>query len=101
MSHPPTSELSFIPVLQGKVLPDKSCFESSLEPNPSFVWHGIWETRRWLEKGSIWGNGDGKSVTIWKDPWLLDFGLLLQEPSSMVEAQPMRVHYLIDSHTNC
>ncbi|GAA0176382.1 hypothetical protein LIER_29386 [Lithospermum erythrorhizon] len=38
--------------------------------NPSFGWRSLLEGRRILSKGLRWRFGDGKSIDIWKDPWV-------------------------------
>ncbi|GMI66103.1 hypothetical protein HRI_000279600 [Hibiscus trionum] len=59
-------------VLKGRYYPTSNFLNASLGSNPSYTWKSIWCTRGLLEKGYGWRIGDGKSVNIWTDPWLLD-----------------------------
>ncbi|XP_037493294.1 uncharacterized protein LOC105628614 [Jatropha curcas] len=39
--------------------------------NPSFVWRGICAAKDAICSGFRWRIGDGKSVNVWTEPWLL------------------------------
>lgn len=45
---------------------------AELGPNPSFVWRSIWETKALVGRGARWRVGDGSSINICGEPWLLD-----------------------------
>ncbi|XP_072088879.1 uncharacterized protein [Arachis hypogaea] len=38
--------------------------------SPSFTWRSIWQAKGVVEIGGCWRIGDGKTIKIWKDPWL-------------------------------
>ncbi|GMI91218.1 hypothetical protein like AT4G29090 [Hibiscus trionum] len=59
-------------VLKGRYYPNENFLNASLGSNPSYTWKSIWCTRGLLEKGYGWRVGDGKSINVWTDPWLLD-----------------------------
>ncbi|KAK6145416.1 hypothetical protein DH2020_022236 [Rehmannia glutinosa] len=40
--------------------------------NPSFTWRSIWSSRQLVKLGTMWIIEDGKSINVWRDPWLKD-----------------------------
>lgn len=50
--------------------------------NPSYAWRGIWEAKNLLIKGGRWSVGDGLSIHIMKDSWILGFQNLETEIDS-------------------
>lgn len=80
---------------------ETSFFESHLDSNLSYAWRGIWESKKWLEKGCIWHIGDYKMMNIWIDSWILGLALSLQPPSwADLDIQRALVEHIIDPSTN-
>jgi len=46
--------------------------DSTLGHNPSFVWRSICNSKFILRAGSRWRIGDGSSIPVWNNNWLLD-----------------------------
>ncbi|GAA0167533.1 hypothetical protein LIER_22446 [Lithospermum erythrorhizon] len=63
-------------VPKGRYFKRSSFLNAKVGSNPSFGWRSILEGRKLLLKGIRWRVRDGRSVDIWKDPWVprnLDF----------------------------
>ncbi|XP_074267041.1 uncharacterized protein LOC141590340 [Silene latifolia] len=58
-------------VLKGKYFPNSSFIEAKLGSNPSYTWRSIWEARSVLELGIRKQVGDGKSIRVWDDLWIV------------------------------
>ncbi|KAG8501156.1 hypothetical protein CXB51_003244 [Gossypium anomalum] len=61
-----------------------------------FTWRSIWGTRSVLESGMRWRIGDGKSVNIWNDAWLIGVFViyLLEEKSCLSKKNCKPFHKL-------
>ncbi|EEC80386.1 hypothetical protein OsI_22511 [Oryza sativa Indica Group] len=57
-------------VLKAKYFPNGSLVDTSFGGNASPVWKAIEYGLSLLKEGIIWRIGNGKSVRIWRDPWL-------------------------------
>ncbi|GAA0182268.1 hypothetical protein LIER_30348 [Lithospermum erythrorhizon] len=65
-------------VLKGRYFRRSPFIHAKLGANPSFGWRSVLEGRKVLTKGLRWQIGDGKSIDMWKDPWVprtIDFYL--------------------------
>lgn len=49
---------------------DSHILQAGRGVDPSFIWTGIWEVKEKLKDGFRWVLGDGKEISIFKDPWL-------------------------------
>ncbi|GAA0183407.1 hypothetical protein LIER_30822 [Lithospermum erythrorhizon] len=49
-------------------------FHAKLGSNPLFGWRRLLEGRKVLLKGSRWRVRDGRSIDVWKDPWVPRLG---------------------------
>lgn len=63
-------------IYKERYFPNWSFIEATLGPNLSFAWRAIWETQKLLKLGQKWWMGDGRSIKIWKDRWMLEFDTL-------------------------
>lgn len=57
-------------VLKAKYYPNGSLEDTVFAGNASSTWHAIHHGLDLLKKGLVWRIGNGKSVRIWRDPWL-------------------------------
>lgn len=57
-------------VFKAKYFPKVSFLDSKLGYNPSFVWEGIWETKKYLVIGCKCRVGLGQSIKVWKENWV-------------------------------
>ncbi|XP_042974662.1 uncharacterized protein LOC122306298 [Carya illinoinensis] len=60
-------------IFKARYFPKKHFLDAALGYNPSFVWRGIWGTKRKLQEGCQWRIGSGKEVRIWTDSWVPGF----------------------------
>ncbi|XP_059449559.1 uncharacterized protein LOC132180675 [Corylus avellana] len=58
-------------IIKGKYYHQGSFLEANLGSRPSFAWRSIMAARELFKEGVLWHIGDGKSVAIWKDRWIL------------------------------
>jgi hypothetical protein len=58
-------------VLRAKYFADKNILEVSAKAGVSYTWRSILKGVKLIKEGIIWRIGDGSSVNIWKDPWIL------------------------------
>lgn len=84
-------------IYQARYFPNSSLFDSHLSANPSYLQRGIWQAKKWLEKGCIQRIGDGTKVCIWKDSWILGVNQPLT-PHEHVDLDPLvaTVDHLFD-----
>lgn len=68
-------------VLKARYFPKSSFFYASLSSTASFTWRGIWEAKKWLDKGCTWGIRDGNQVRIWEDHWIPKENVTLTPPA--------------------
>ncbi|GAA0168701.1 hypothetical protein LIER_23360 [Lithospermum erythrorhizon] len=61
-------------VLKGRYFIRTPFLHAKLGLNPSFGWRSILEGRKVLLKGIRWRFGDGRSIDVWKDPWVPRLG---------------------------
>lgn len=57
-------------VLKAKYYPNGSLIDTTFTGNASPGWKGVEYGLELLKQGLIWRIGNGKSVKIWRDPWL-------------------------------
>jgi hypothetical protein len=63
-------------ILKAKYFPNSSFLASELGKRPSFIWRSFLAAKDLLSSGITWRVGDGKSINIWGDNWLPNFGVL-------------------------
>ena len=61
----------FYQVFKEKIFPDCSVMEAREPSNASFAWKSILRGRDVIKRKVVWQIGNGKSVHIWGDRWLL------------------------------
>ncbi|KAA3453681.1 reverse transcriptase [Gossypium australe] len=64
----------FARVIKSKYFPKGEFMSARIGSYPPFTWRSIWGTRRLLKEGIGWRIGNGRSVNIWNDTWLLGAG---------------------------
>jgi hypothetical protein len=73
-------------VFKAKYFATSNFMDATLGNRPSYAWRSIFMAREVLHLGLRWHIGDGKSVDIWRDPWLPTKG------SFMVRSDPQGSH---------
>jgi hypothetical protein len=63
-------------ILKAKYFQNSSFLASELGKRPSFIWRSFLAAKDLLSSGITWRVGDGKSINIWGDNWLPNFGVL-------------------------
>jgi len=66
---------------KAKYFPGCNFLDSTLGHNPSFVWRSICNFKFILRAGSRWRIGDGSSISVWNNSWLLD-NIIIIPPTS-------------------
>lgn len=83
-------------VFKAKYFKNTSFMEAKLGSNPSFVWRSILESQPVLKGNCSWRVGDGRSISVWNDPWLPGLSsqfIMTPMPEHLAEA---KVHSLLD-----
>ncbi|KAL0374642.1 UNVERIFIED_CONTAM: putative mitochondrial protein [Sesamum radiatum] len=57
-------------VLKAKYYPRSHLFDASVGTRPSYTWRSLLAAKDLLIAGCRWRIGTGRSVLVWKDPWL-------------------------------
>jgi hypothetical protein len=57
-------------IFKAKYFPKSDFLGASLGHNPSFVWRSIYTSQVIVRGGLRWCIGDGRSIELWKEPWL-------------------------------
>ncbi|XP_037492746.1 uncharacterized protein LOC105643399 [Jatropha curcas] len=61
----------FYSSFKSKYFPSGDFLGTGVGRNPSFVWRGICAAKDAICSGFRWRIGDGQSVNVWTEPWLL------------------------------
>lgn len=61
----------FYRVFKAKFFPNCTIMEAANPNSASYAWRSILRGREVIKQGAIWRIGDGKTVEIWGDRWLL------------------------------
>lgn len=72
--------------LQGSILQAERFFQAGVGVQPSYVWRSILFGRELLEKGLIKSIGNGISIKVWLDNWILDEILV-----DLIRNRPLRI----------
>ncbi|GAA0159428.1 hypothetical protein LIER_44131 [Lithospermum erythrorhizon] len=57
-------------VLKGRYFRNSTFLNAKVRSNVSYGWQSLLEGNKVLRKGVRWRVSDGKSIDIWKDPWV-------------------------------
>lgn len=82
-----------------KILFPRSFMSSSLGKKPSYAWRSIWQARKLHYEGMIWRVGDGKSIKIREDRWVLAPHTYKIQFVPRKLPREARVSELMDDHT--
>lgn len=70
-----TTPRSFIArLLKARYFPQSSILNAGVGNNPTYVWRSILAAKNLIVTGSILKVGSGRSINIWGDPWIPEFG---------------------------
>ena len=67
--HDPNSLLAHL--LKAKYYANNTILIGGIGHHLSYTWKGLWEAKLVIIKGSRWMIGDGNSVDIWSDCWII------------------------------
>ena len=59
-------------VFKAKFFPCCSILEANSRMKGSYAWQSILEAHDVIKNGSVWRVGNGKTIKIWKQRWLLE-----------------------------
>jgi hypothetical protein len=82
-----------------KYFPQSSFLEARVGPRASFAWRSLCNSRALLEEGMVWRVGDGTSIKIWKDKWVLSSSSFKIQSSVCILSPDTKVSSLIDVDT--
>ena len=67
--------------------------------NPSFTWRSIWGSKALLLEGLKWRVGNGESIRVWEDAWIIGEGSHFVPTPRADSDREMMVSALLDYHT--
>ena len=67
--------------------------------NPSFTWRSIWGSKALMIEGLKWRVGNGESINVWEDAWVLGEGSHLVPTPQVDSDMTLKVSALIDYDT--
>lgn len=59
-------------ILKHRYFKNGSFLDSSIGNRPSYAWRSILHGRELLQKGLLTSVGNGESIKVWQDKWILD-----------------------------
>jgi hypothetical protein len=69
---------------------------SNVGKKSSYAWRSIWNAKKLLEEGLVWRVGNGQSIKIWGDRWILSPSMYsIQSPPRILDRED-KVGALID-----
>jgi hypothetical protein len=86
-------------VLRDKYFRGGSFLQATLGNKPSFAWRSIMKARDVLDRGLIWRVGNGESIRLWGDKWLIGSPPFKVQFTVLDRDLTMRVCDLIDRDT--
>ena len=84
----------FFRVFEAKYFPKGSVLEATTSSR-SYAWQSIMKARKVISKGMRWRIGDGKSINLYGDNWLLGGGSSKIISSRVLELEGAKVPVLI------
>lgn len=86
-------------ILKAKYLHSTNILNAKIGHNPSFIWRSIHSSITLIQVGIFWRIGDGRTLGIWGDRWLLaSTSFQVQSRVSMLPRDPT-VQNLIEAKT--
>lgn len=61
-------------ILKAKYFPNSTFLDSEIGKRHSFIWRSFMAAKDLISHGIIWRIGDGNSIKVWGDNWLLNIG---------------------------
>ncbi|CAO2820766.1 unnamed protein product [Amaranthus hypochondriacus] len=86
-------------ILRARYYKHSDILNANLGHNPSYSWRGLWDAKSLLKDGLCWRVGNGLSIAVWEDPWLIRDGKVLQLSPSVADFNDLRVADLINFET--
>lgn len=87
-------------ILKSKYFPTSNVLDAKLHNNPSLIWVSFYYSIDLIKEGLLWRIGDGLSVNIQGDNWLLTPNRLkIQSPIQLLDSKA-KVACLIDPKTH-
>ncbi|GAA0146506.1 hypothetical protein LIER_06440 [Lithospermum erythrorhizon] len=56
---------------KARYFPDTDFWDATTGSTPSYIWRSILQSREVLRRGCKWVLGDGKTIRIWQDSWVI------------------------------
>ena len=84
-------------VLRGKYFKGQSIWEMKIRASDSWMWRSIISARDLLERGARKRVGDGRTIDIWRDKWIMDRGKGKVFTSKPPNCQLQKVYELIQN----
>lgn len=72
-----------VQIFNEKYYPWDNFLDSILGHRSSYAWRSIWHANDLLKARLVWHVGDGSSIIIWEDKWLLNPSTLTMQSSVM------------------
>jgi hypothetical protein len=87
-------------IFKKKYFSNGTFLDTPLGKKPSYAWRSIWNAKALLQEGIVWRVGDGRSIAIWGDRWMLTETTHAVQSPSCILGVTAKVCELIDSTTN-
>ncbi|CAN1253998.1 Putative ribonuclease H protein At1g65750 [Linum perenne] len=88
-------------IFKAKYFPRGDFLSAAKRGSPSFAWHSIWKTQDLVRHGYRWRVGNGRSISVWKEPWLRRDGRLRVESAPVHGLENISVADLWMPETRC
>lgn len=83
-------------ILRAKYFKHSNVLDANRGYYPSYTWRSLWDAKSFLKEGLCWRVGNGLSINVHEDPWIVKNGVATPLLNDDDDPSFLRVAHLID-----